>query len=165
MTNPFVYYTFTEIVYALLSLLLIASVLIAYSLYYLKKKAGLFLLLTLVSPILLSSLVFIFSKSLNINPTGFNAVSILWFPIFFSLTHTLYNITRLRRSKTDTKTFEFEFLKQIKAGNIVSAILLVLVALSTVALLPTSYVITVFIGLGITIISILINTFIIIKRI
>lgn len=164
MTNPFLYYTYTEILYALLSLLVIAFILVGYSMYYLKKQAGYFLLLTLLSPITIAALIFLFSKSLSVDPGSFNAIAILWFPLLFSLSHTLYYITRLKRSYS-TNTFEFDFLKEIRNGNIAIAMILLTVCATTVAILPTTSLVAVGIGLVNILITLLVNTFIIIKRI
>lgn len=165
MTNILTYYTLAEKVIGITLMLGFIGILLIYNSYYLKKRSGIFLLLTLLTPPSFSSIFYIFSKSFNLDPSGFNTVAILWIPFLFTFTHSLYYITRLSKNKTNIKDIRFDFLKDIKRETLFIVLILLLVTISTFAIFPIKFAIPFAIGWLNIAISSLINTIIIIKRI
>ncbi|MBI2357104.1 hypothetical protein HYV12_03595 [Candidatus Dojkabacteria bacterium] len=165
MTNLFIYYSIYEFIMITLLTLGIIAVLVIYNSYYLKRRTGIYLLLTLLPPVIFSSIFYIFGKTLKVDPSGLNTISITWIPILFVATQNLYYITKLTREKKNIEKLEFNFIVEIRRKTLYTVLLLLLVAVSTFALLPLKFSIPVAIGWLNIAISSIINTTIIIRKI
>lgn len=166
MTNPFEYYTLIEILTAVGSLVALAVFLVLYNTYYLKKRSGIYLIMTLLAPTIISMVFFIFGNSINVTVSGFNSVFVAWLPLLYSFCHTVYFISMLHREKQNIKEdLTFNFLKTIKKESTIFSIYLLLILAASFAILPTNNAIALSIGVGNIVVSTIINTVIIIKKI
>ncbi|HRI05878.1 MAG TPA: hypothetical protein PLV59_02970 [Candidatus Dojkabacteria bacterium] len=166
MTNPFQYYTYVEIATSTGMIIALAISLVLYNTYYLKKRSGVYLISTLISPTLTSLLIFIFADTLRLSVAGFNAVFVAWLPLLFSFCHTVYFVSMLHREKQNIKDdVTFDFLKTIKKETLIFSLYLLVILAATFAILPLNNVIALGVGVGIAILSTLINSVIIVKKI
>lgn len=166
MTNPFVYYTFIEIVTALATVASLAVFLVLYNIYYLKKRSGIYLIMTLLSPTIISMLFFIFGDSLKLSVSGLNSVFVAWLPLLYSFAHTVYFISMLQKEKQNIKEdLSFDFLKTIKKESFIFSLYLLIILGASFAILPLNSAIALSLGVGNMIITTIINSVIIIKKI
>lgn len=166
MTNPFIYYTALEIIYGVATIFSLIAFLLLYNSYYLKKRSGIYHILTLATPVTISLFVYIFAGWIGIDPSGYNTIPILWIPILYSVAHTIYflNLLHIQKESID-RVIKFDFITDIKREGYIFCGFATLVAISTIAFFTLDQIIPVAIGLVTIIITTVVNSTIFIRKI
>lgn len=158
-------YIITQIARTALIALIIIALLFIFNIFFLKKPLSLHLAFITILPLIISGIIFVFSRYLGIKTGGLYTVGLVWVPFFINSFYIIAALNKEGRIITNTNDPEFLLKKELIRDTILQDVVMVIAIAPLYLILPFNNYISLIIGGVISLITMWISYYTLIRKI